>query len=70
MDYKSEYKSKLRTAEEAVRVVKSGDWVEYGCGVTFPTLCDAALAASLFHFGELTLEEVKGYLRGRGIPMR
>ena len=28
MDYMSEYKSKLRTAEEAARAVKSGDWVD------------------------------------------
>jgi len=31
---------------------------------------DAALAASLFHFGELTVPQVKDYLRGQGIPVR
>ena len=31
---------------------------------------DAALAASLFHFGELTVPEVKEYLREREIPVR
>lgn len=31
---------------------------------------DAALAASLFHFGELTVPQVKEYLRGEGIPVR
>ena len=31
---------------------------------------DAALAASLFHFGELTVPQVKDYLRGEGIPVR
>lgn len=31
---------------------------------------DAALAASLFHFGELTVPEVKQYLQSRGIPVR
>ena len=31
---------------------------------------DAALAASLFHFKELEIREVKEYLRGRGIPVR
>lgn len=31
---------------------------------------DAALAASLFHYGELTIKEVKDYLRGRNIPVR
>ncbi|WP_238882355.1 imidazole glycerol phosphate synthase subunit HisF [Clostridium sp. YIM B02551] len=31
---------------------------------------DAALAASLFHYGELRINEVKDYLRKRKIPMR
>jgi cyclase len=31
---------------------------------------DAALAASLFHYGQLTIAEVKGYLAERGIPVR
>ena len=31
---------------------------------------DAALAASLFHFGELTINQVKNYLRNRNIPVR
>ncbi len=34
------------------------------------TGCDAALAASLFHFGELTVPQVKDYLRTRNIPAR
>ena len=34
------------------------------------TGCDAALAASLFHFGELTVPQVKDYLRARGLPVR
>ena len=31
---------------------------------------DAALAASLFHFRELTIEGVKEYLDQRGVPVR
>jgi cyclase len=31
---------------------------------------DACLAASVFHYGEFTIKEVKEYLRGRGIPVR
>ncbi|MDP6055720.1 MAG: imidazole glycerol phosphate synthase subunit HisF [Dehalococcoidia bacterium] len=31
---------------------------------------DAVLAASLFHFGELRVSEVKSYLAERGIPVR
>lgn len=34
------------------------------------TGCDAALAASLFHFGELTVPQVKDYLRTQNIPAR
>ena len=34
------------------------------------TGCDAALAASLFHFGELTVPQVKEYLHERNIPVR
>jgi cyclase len=31
---------------------------------------DAALAASLFHYGELDIATLKTLLRERGIPMR
>lgn len=31
---------------------------------------DAALAASLFHYKELEIKEVKEYLRGRGVSVR
>ena len=31
---------------------------------------DAALAASLFHFKELEISEVKEYLRDKGVPVR
>lgn len=33
------------TPEEAVKVVQSGDWVDYGMGTTQPILLDQALAA-------------------------
>ena len=31
---------------------------------------DAALAASLFHFGEIEMKDLKDYLAGQGIPVR
>ncbi|MFQ9148715.1 MAG: imidazole glycerol phosphate synthase subunit HisF, partial [Eubacteriales bacterium] len=34
------------------------------------TGCEAALAASLFHFRELTIKEVKEYLKSKGIAVR
>ncbi|MCI8514463.1 MAG: butyryl-CoA:acetate CoA-transferase [Lachnospiraceae bacterium] len=42
--YTDSYREKLRTPEEAVKVVKSGDWVDYSCALTFPSLLDEALA--------------------------
>ena len=64
----------LRAVTEAVRipVIASG-----GCGtlghfvqVFEQTDADAALAASLFHFGALTVGPVKEYLHNRNIPVR
>jgi len=31
---------------------------------------DACLAASVFHYGEFTVRQVKEYLAGRGVPVR
>lgn len=31
---------------------------------------DAALAATLFHFGQLTIPDLKGYLAAQGVPVR
>jgi butyryl-CoA:acetate CoA-transferase len=39
-----QYRNKLRTADEAVKVVKSGDWVYYSHFVMTPVILDAALA--------------------------
>lgn len=44
VDFSKEYKKKLRTADEAVRVVKSGDWVDYTSSLGKPILLDRALA--------------------------
>ena len=43
MGFYAEYRSKLRTPEEAVKAVKSGDWVDYTTNLGFPPLLDAAL---------------------------
>ncbi len=43
-DFTNEYKRKLRTPEEAVSVVKSGDWVDYTSTLGKPVLLDRALA--------------------------
>ena len=44
MDYLSEYNSKLMSADEAVKIVKSGDWVHYGHFGMAPTYLDGFLA--------------------------
>ncbi len=44
MNVMNEYRAKLVSPEEAVQVVKSGDWVDYVTNVCFPSLLDAALA--------------------------
>ena len=44
MTAQEEYRAKLRTPEQAVRAVKSGDWVDYTTSLGFPILLDAALA--------------------------
>ena len=44
-DFSGEYKDKLRTPEEAVSVIKSGDWIDYTSCLGKPELLDKALAA-------------------------
>jgi acyl-CoA hydrolase len=46
-----QYRNKLRTADEAVKVVKSGDWVYYSHFVMNPVTLDRALAKRV---GEVT----------------
>lgn len=44
--------------------------LEHIYGVLTDGKADAALAASIFHFGTYTVEEVKRYLRERGVAVR
>lgn len=57
MNIQKQYQAKLTTAEEAVKVVKSGDWVDYTWGVCTPDTLDKALAARA---GELFDVKVRG----------
>ena len=45
MDYQALYQQKLTTPEQAVKAVKSGDWVDYGWCTNHPVALDRALAA-------------------------
>ncbi len=58
-DPRSEYRARLRTPEQAVQIVKSGDWVDYTTSVGFPVLLDAALARRR---DELTDVKIRGNL--------
>jgi len=51
------YKSKVITAEAAAKLVKSGDWVDYGWCATHTKAFDAALAARA---SELTDVKIRG----------
>ncbi|MBR0162648.1 MAG: butyryl-CoA:acetate CoA-transferase [Oscillospiraceae bacterium] len=44
MDYQAIYQQKLRSPDQAVLVVKDGDWVDYSQTCSFPQALDAALA--------------------------
>ena len=44
MDYQAMYQQKLTTAAQAVKAVKSGDWVDYGWCTNHPVILDKALA--------------------------
>ena len=57
MSYQEVYKQKLTTADEAVKAVKSGDWVDYGWCVCSADALDKALARRM---GELTDVKIRG----------
>jgi cyclase len=44
--------------------------MEHFSMVFFNTECSAALAASIFHFGEINIKELKTYLKHEGIAIR
>ena len=55
MDYQALYQQKRTTAEEAVKVVKSGDWVDYGWCTGTPCALDKALAARMDGLEDINL---------------
>lgn len=57
MNYTELYQQKLTSPAEAVKVVKSGDWVDYGWCTNHPVVLDKALAARK---DELTDVKVRG----------
>ena len=65
MRYVDEYTKKLVKPEEAVKVVRSGDWVEYGQFAVQSVALDRALAARK---GELRDVKIRATTRAFGIP--
>lgn len=61
-----------RTIREAVGVplIASGGAGKREDFAAVLEVCDAALAASVFHFGEIPIPELKEYLASRGFPIR
>ena len=59
MNYYEQYKQKLKTPTEAVKAVKSGDWIDYSVGLGFPELLDEALAERK---DDLTDVKIRGFL--------
>lgn len=49
------YSQKLTTAQKAVSVVKSGDWVDYGWAVTTPVALDKALSERITQLQDIKL---------------
>ena len=64
----------VRSVSEAVSipVIASGGAgrLEHMADVLLHGGADAVLAASIFHFGEYTVGDVKKFLAGRGVPVR
>jgi cyclase len=60
------------TREVNVPVIASGGagTLEHFAEVVVEADADAVLAASLFHFGELSVRQVKEYMAAQGIPVR
>jgi butyryl-CoA:acetate CoA-transferase len=65
MRYMDEYTKKLVKPEEAVKVVRSGDWVEYGQFAVQTVVLDRALAARK---DELRDVKIRATTRAFGIP--
>ena len=57
MNYQEEYQKKITSAEEAVKVIQSGDWIDYGWCSGTPVALDSALAKRM---PELTDLKVRG----------
>ena len=66
-----EYQKKLRSAEDAVKIVKSGDWVDLGFGAGMAPVLMSALAKRSAELENVNLRDTlwlppaDGFLTGR-----
>jgi butyryl-CoA:acetate CoA-transferase len=58
MGYSEEYQSKHVSPEEAVKLVKNGDWIEYGFGHSKPIALDNALALRKDELKDINIRHV------------
>ena len=68
MDYEALYQQKLTTADEAVKVVKSGDWVDYGWCTGTACALDKALAGRMSELEDINLRGRHPDVAARYIP--
>ncbi len=66
MNMFDEYNHKKRTPEEAVQVIRSGDWVEYSMGHGIPPALDHALAARKYELNDV---KIRGMLALRPLEI-
>lgn len=58
ISYIDEYRAKLVSPEEAVKIVKSGDWVDWGFGHSKPVALDKALSLRKEELRDINLRHV------------
>jgi len=56
--YRKEYRQKLVSPEQAVRIVKNGDWIDFGFGHSKPVALDNALAMRKSELKDINIRHV------------
>ena len=59
-NWNEEYKKKLVTADEAAKIVKSGDWIEYAFGVSSSCVFDEALSKRKNELKDIIIRSAMG----------
>ena len=67
MDYSKLYNQKLTSPYEAVKVVKSGDWIDYGWVIATPIELDKALAERMPDLTDINILKYLKFLLQKNI---